>query len=172
MNTNPAVVALPLARLALASAIGEIGQSEVPKGSNLGPRVEAYLASVGLSGGNAWCMAFVYWCYKAAAMKLSVQTPVYKTGGVLACWNNSPLARRITKKDALANPALVLPGAQFFLDFGGGHGHTGIVERIDGNIIHTIEGNSNDEGSREGYEVCRRERNLTDTLLKGFINYQ
>lgn len=38
--------------------------------------------------------------------------------------------------------------------------HTGFVERVDGNNIHTIEGNTNDEGSREGYEACKRKRNL------------
>lgn len=38
--------------------------------------------------------------------------------------------------------------------------HTGIITGIDGNWIHTIEGNTNDEGSREGYEVCKRKRNF------------
>lgn len=38
--------------------------------------------------------------------------------------------------------------------------HTGIVTAIKGEWIETIEGNTNDEGSREGYEVCARKRNF------------
>ena len=36
--------------------------------------------------------------------------------------------------------------------------HVGIVIKAEDQIIHTIEGNTNDEGSREGYEVCKRIR--------------
>jgi hypothetical protein len=36
--------------------------------------------------------------------------------------------------------------------------HTGIVVSFDDETFETIEGNTNDEGSREGYEVCRRFR--------------
>ena len=39
--------------------------------------------------------------------------------------------------------------------------HTGIITEIKGEWIETIEGNTNDEGSREGYEVCARKRNFT-----------
>jgi hypothetical protein len=53
------------------------------------------------------------------------------------------------------------------MDFGKGTGHTGIVERVVGTKIHTIEGNTNDEGSREGYEVCRRKREIK--TIRGFI---
>jgi len=49
--------------------------------------------------------------------------------------------------------------------------HAGIVTSYDANkgIIETIEGNTNDEGSREGYEVCARIRQVTN---KYFINLQ
>jgi len=36
--------------------------------------------------------------------------------------------------------------------------HTGIVVAAHADSIETIEGNINNEGSREGYEVCRRFR--------------
>jgi hypothetical protein len=38
--------------------------------------------------------------------------------------------------------------------------HTGIVIDIDivKGTFYTIEGNTNDEGNREGYEVCKRTR--------------
>ena len=58
-------------------------------------------------------------------------------------------------------------GDIFIMDYGKGLGHTGFVERIEGSKIHTIEGNTNDTGSREGYEVCRRVRDISK--CKGFI---
>ncbi len=36
--------------------------------------------------------------------------------------------------------------------------HTGFVVEARGETFATIEGNTNDEGSREGYEVCARTR--------------
>ena len=39
--------------------------------------------------------------------------------------------------------------------------HTGIVARAGAAAVETIEGNTNDEGSREGYEVCARTRGYT-----------
>ena len=53
----------PLAAAALRYAQSQVGQREQPKGSNRGPMVDKYLASVGLQPGYAWCQAFVYWCY-------------------------------------------------------------------------------------------------------------
>ena len=36
------------------------------------------------------------------------------------------------------------------------YGHTGIVVQADGDTFKSIEGNTNDDGSFEGYEVCAR----------------
>ncbi len=36
--------------------------------------------------------------------------------------------------------------------------HVGIVLEANDEVFMTIEGNTNDEGSREGYEVCQRIR--------------
>jgi hypothetical protein len=45
------------------------------------------------------------------------------------------------------------------MDYGKGQGHTGfVVEVLSNGNLKTIEGNTNDEGSREGYEVCYRTR--------------
>jgi hypothetical protein len=43
----------------------------------------------------------------------------------------------------------------------GRYSHTGFVRAVVGQTFTTIEGNSNDEGSREGYEVCSNVRPLT-----------
>lgn len=137
----------------LNTALTQLGVQEVPRGSNAGPAVEAYLKSVGLGGGYAWCMAFVYWCAK----QNNLHAHLVKTGGVLRQWNESTKLRVKTPQ----------PGDIFIMDFGKGVGHTGIVERVVGDVLHTVEGNTNDEGSREGYEVCRRTRKIKDCV--GFL---
>ena len=146
-----------LAKQTIASAITQLGVQEVPKGSNRGKDVEKYLASCGLGGGYSWCMAFVYWNVIQASIVAKVRNPLFKTAGVLAQWNASkPLQTATPDK-----------GYVFIIDEGKGLGHAGLVEYVDGNNIHTIEGNTNDENSREGYEVCRRVRQLKS--FKGFL---
>lgn len=70
----------------LEIACRELGTLEEPGGSNRGRRFEQYQRSVGLARGNAWCLAFVYWCFEATARKQVVANPMEKecrTGGVL-----------------------------------------------------------------------------------------
>lgn len=141
----------------LEKAISQLGVQEIPKNSNAGPAVEKYLKSVGLGKGYAWCMAFIYWCAKEASIQLAVENPLKKTAGVLHMWNSCPDLR-------VQNPQ---PGDIMILDYGKGKGHTGIVEKVFKNYIQTIEGNTNDEGSREGYEVCKRYRNKSK--VKGYL---
>ena len=60
-------------------------------------------------------------------------------------------------------------GDIFIMDLGKGLRHTGLVEKITNNIIYTIEGNTNETGSREGYKVCRRNREIK--TIKGFLRF-
>lgn len=140
-------------------AITQIDQQENPLGSNWGHPVQDYLHSVGIDFPASWCMAFVYWCFSRAAEQLGTLNPLVKTGGVLRAYNEAASHRQ-------AEPQ---PGDIFILDFGHGLGHTGIVEKVDGDTLHTIEGNTNDTGSREGIEVCRRIRSAKK--MKGFLRY-
>lgn len=150
-------------------AISQIGKEEIPRGSNWGEHVKKYLASVNIGFPASWCMAFVYWCVEEAKVRIKMggsaglRNPLIRTGGVLKQWNeieNQPFQ----PKCKFTTP---LPGDIFIMDFGKGLGHTGFVEKVEGDVIHTIEGNTNDTGSREGYEVCRRTRKIKD--CKGFI---
>lgn len=149
-----------LAAKIIAVAETQLGVQEVPKNSNSGPDVEKYLASVKLGKGYSWCMAFVYWCVNKACIEAAIPNPLIATGGVLAQWN------KIDKKYKVTMPQ---PGDIFILDFGGGKGHTGFVTSVANGRVQTIEGNSNDEGSREGYEVCRKPGGRKITSIKGFI---
>lgn len=168
---NEVACSVSLATLALQIAQGQLGQCEEPKGSNSGSMVDKYLQSVGLNAGYAWCQAFVHWCYEQAAEQLKQENPVVKTAGAIDCWNKTAIQFRITREEAWKHPVSLKPGDQFIMNYGHGAGHTGIIEKIEGSILYTIEGNSNNDGSREGYEVVQHKRSLNDKLLLGFIKY-
>lgn len=139
----------------LEIATSQLGLEEIPRGSNWGEHCKKYLNSVGINFPASWCMAFVYWCCREA---YGVNNPLFKTGGVLAQWNKTPKDKRLAKPEI---------GSIFIMDFGKGLGHTGFVYGIEGDSVLTIEGNTNDTGSREGYEVCKRKRKISS--IKGYI---
>lgn len=158
--------------LQIAGAECDRGVREIPPNSNRGPDVEKYLASTGLGGGFPWCCAFVYWCFEQAAQALQRGNPMLRTAGCLAHWSGAQAsgARRILRQQALADPGLIQPGMIFIMDFGGGAGHTGLIERVGGGLIETIEGNTDASKTREGGGVYRLTRKLLD-INKGFIDY-
>jgi hypothetical protein len=179
----PTSASSSLALHALAVAAAQIGVREQPEGSNSGPEVDRYLASVGVAprvgpaANRAWCAAFVYWCFQTAARSLAVTNPVVKTGGVLRHWNEASThdaVRRHRKARALEDPSFVRPGFIFVYDFGRGLGHTGLIERIDNGRMITVEGNIAEGATpgREGVGVFRTDRRkITDKLLVGFLEY-
>jgi len=149
-----------LSNKALEIAITQIGQDEKPHGSNWGEPVKTYLASVGITFPASWCMAFIYWCFNEAAKELKVENTAIKSAGVLDVWRK---ASKVLTSTLPQNTSI------FIMDFGKGLGHTGIVEKFDDTFIYTREGNTNDTGSREGIEVCRRKR--PRNTIKGYINF-
>lgn len=161
----------------LQIAAGQVGQKEDPLGSNWGHPVQDYLASVGIHFPASWCMAFLYWCVCRAVEKMVAEktavwinvlqshNPLYHTGGVLSQWKSILPRFRVPEGEAPQ------PGDIFIMDLGKGLGHTGIIEFIDadGNL-HTIEGNTNDTGSREGIEVARKIRHNAKPII-GYIRF-
>jgi len=160
----------------LIKASQEVGVMEVPPGSNRGPRVDQYLRSVGLNPGDAsfaWCAAFVYFCFDQACMGLGTKNPVIKTAGVVEHWDlaGDRGIHRLSGDECIAEPSLVEPGMIFIITTSGGHGHTGLVEEVRGMALQTIEGNTNEGGSREGLGVFRRTSRRVSDMNRGFIDY-
>lgn len=175
--TSPPVAASPLLAETLEVAAKEIGTLESPLGSNRGPRVDQYLRTVGIdptTGSFPWCAAFLYFCFQTAADSLKIPNPVIKTAGVLDHWNRAGQKGipRISNIDVVATPSLVQPGLIFVITTGNGNGHTGIVEKVDGVQLTTIEGNTNLNGSREGIGVFRHTMRRISQINKGFIDYR
>jgi hypothetical protein len=168
--------ASPLLKKVLTVAGGEVGTMEVPPGSNRGPKVDIYVSTTGLNpaGAYAWCACFVYWCFDTAATAMGVTDPCVKTAGVLDHWNdasNNTAGRRILPAEAQAQPSLIVPGTLFLLRTSGTTGHMGFIEEVRGNQLTTIEGNTNDGGSRNGIGVYRRTSRTIGQINLGFILY-
>lgn len=154
----------PLVERALQIAAREVGVREV--GRNRGPRVEEYQAIAGGLPGDPWCAAFVSACFWWASQELGEPTPFMPTMGAQKLWRRALAHQRYVEPE---------PGRVFVLDHGGGLGHCGFVESIradsSGVEMVTIEGNTADDGGREGDGVYRRIRRLPSPKLLGFVDY-
>jgi len=153
---------MSLALKMLKVALAEAGVEEHPRGSNRGPRVDDYQRATWLEPKDwgAWCAAFVCFCMKTA-MELPHEKPYtfsrMRTGSVrgasgIAAWS----CRQDKSTHTKMSPGRdLLPGDIItFRDFS----HTAIVASgvdPDGHF-DTVEGNTNDDGGREGYEVVHR----------------
>ncbi len=131
--------------------------------TNLGPWVRAYMD--GHEGKPwAWCMGFVQTVLDQAFTSLGrnfqILMPMTYSCDVVG-EHGKKTGKLIRNVNLRANPRLIEPGDIFLIsktpwDWT----HTGIITGLDDDWMHTIEGNTNDEGAREGFEVCRRMRNF------------
>jgi len=149
---------ITLSALVLEIATSQLGVREQPLGSNDGPQVRQYLQRAGGKAGDPWCMAFVYWSVDEAAKKKGIPNPLVKTPGVMDQWRRTKARKQPPRRQ------LIKPGDIFIMSFDHEKGHTGIVEKVVDGLIYTIEGNTNNDGSREGYEVARRHRAITSIV--------
>ena len=128
----------------------EIGVREAT-GRNDGDRVEMYLASCGRRAGDAWCAAFVNWA-------LEVNDAARAESGWSPSWH--PKRRLVWRPSAGVNTATPQPGDVFGIWFSKYNrlAHTGFIDKWGNDYVITVEGNTNDAGSREGDGVYRKRR--------------
>ena len=139
------------ARQHLAQAPREVG------GQNRGPWVRLYMR--GNEGPEwPWCAGFVSFILKQASHALGRKVPIPWTA---SCDLIAAYAKERSRfvAEAAVTPAQLGPGTIFLnrrstRDWD----HTGLVVEANSVIFKTIEGNTNDDGDREGYEVCGRIR--------------
>ena len=147
----------------------EVGIMENPPFSNRGKEVEEYLKTVGLSPGESWCTAFVYWCFSKASDGMGISNPLYQSGNCIEHWKYAN-AKKILQKEASNNPCLIMPGCIFIIDCGSGKGHTGIVTHSEYGYITTIEGRRSPDCTKAGLGVFSVTRKVNSINL-GFLNY-
>lgn len=143
MNEREAIV---------AKAVSQIGYKE--KGNN----DTIYGAWYGMNY-QPWCMMFVSWC--AAQCGISTGT-IPKLAYVPYCVEFYQKQGRYKAKGTYR------PEAGDLIIYGS-NSHIGIVEKVQGNTVFTIEGNTSANGnSSNGDGVYRRSRALSDSWIKGY----
>jgi hypothetical protein len=133
-------------------------------GPNRGPEVNLYHLAGGSKPGHAWCASFVSWCFVRAAAKLGVANPFRVTS-----WCPTIYARGQSAGKLVAQPQR----GDIFLKWSTSssrHSHTGLVTGASGNVFTTIEGNTNNNGSREGIGVFQLTRKRA-TARYDFVRY-
>ena len=153
---TPAEKLIAVCKAEDAKHVREVG------GMNRGPDVEKYQKTVGLSPGSPWCAAFVSWCILTA--KGLTVAPLWCSGSAITIWHRGTrrmLPEGFTTPEKADFRAKVRPGMIWVRAKDGAgavsarkgtwvQGHTGIVVAVDDEGFHTVEGNTNGAGSREG----------------------
>lgn len=143
------------ARLVLAAAKAFIGVTE-EGGENRGQMVRTFLESVHLKEPNPWCLAFVYYVGYRALLNVDTNRslwPLPSTGG--CAWLGEWAAQHTL---LLKTPQ---PGDVFLLYSTRKQrlAHAGFIVKVNTNgTVQTIEGNTNEQGSREGGTVMMKTR--------------
>lgn len=143
------------ARQHLAQGPREVG------GDNRGPWVRLYMR--GNEGPSfRWCAGFACYCLQQACAALSVPLPIKTSFSVDVIAEAAKLRGLFIDGDRDARRE-VAPGSLFLVrrtrsDWQ----HLGIVTEVSDESFDTIEGNTNDEGTANGYEVASRTRGFPD----------
>ncbi|WP_317899427.1 CHAP domain-containing protein [Aurantibacillus circumpalustris] len=130
------------------TALSQVGVREAT-GKNDGREVEKYLKIVGLGKGYAWCAAFVSWDYKVNRIT------TFKTAWAPAWF---PENRILFKGTVLKINTTPQPGDLGGLWINKRIGHVFIIYAWGDKTVKTIEGNTNEAGSREGDGVYIKRR--------------
>lgn len=132
-------------------------------GRNRGHQIERWQAKVHLPPGTPWCAAFVCSIVDECAAGLKVDNPLPMVGSVAKLWAQAPEHMRSGR---------VTDGSIFvhFVDPSNphGHGHTGFVVGVDDGHMMTVEGNTDDDGGRDGDGVWYKRRPLSYAF--GFVD--
>ena len=127
---------------AVAAARTQVGQAEMPPGSNESPRISEYRSAVQGAVVGPWCADFASWCAARAGIPLGENGVGFQSVGALWEWAERT-GRAIPASEGSPQPGdLIVWGSD----------HVGIVEAVDPDgTIHTIEGNSSDEVAQRSY---------------------
>ncbi|MBR3560704.1 MAG: CHAP domain-containing protein [Oscillospiraceae bacterium] len=143
----------------LAVAAAELGARESPPGSNRVLYNTWYYGREVSGSAYPWCMAFVQWCYDRAGAALPFKTA---SCGALLRWYREHQPDCLTR-DPVAGDIVIF-------DFPGGKAvdHTGIFERMQGDSVVTVDGNTGTLSDADGGAVLRRVR--AASLVAAYIH--
>lgn len=113
-------------------------------GENKGPEVEMFQKAVdGKAQGEPWCMAFCQFLVKKVEAEFHIKSDLFRSESVWQTWQKTSASLRKTT---------VEPGDLICWNRAGTElGHVGLYRRTSTlGVTETIEGNTNQAGSREG----------------------
>lgn len=145
---------LPLIERALMLAAARVGERETKRNSSTW--VDLFLRAVGLAPGYAWCASFVYWCLTESGWPAESLPEKRRAAGVIT-WSRWAEERGLIVSEPRR-------GDLMFWVNPDGTGHIGFVTKATKTEVFTIEGNTNDAGSREGDGVYRKTRRISPKL--------
>lgn len=158
-------VELTVVDLLVRVASATEGASELSGKPNSSPYVDRILKRTGHKPGAPWCMA---WISDVGEQALGALWPCPNTAGVMVLcdWAEKAKCRYIATKV----PAKVGDVIALWFPTMKRWAHVAIVTAVseDGKTVQTLEGNTNANGSREGWLVTRKTRTLTsrDRLIR------
>jgi len=136
--------------------LSQIGVKEAT-GHNDGPQVETYLRAVDQAPGAPWCAAFVSWAYTINGVDnpRSAWSPAYFSANKVIYIRDGTIKNTPEKADVFG----------IYFNNLKRIAHVGFVQQWKSRMVMTVEGNTNDEGSREGTIVAMKRR-PTRTIYK------
>jgi hypothetical protein len=137
-----------------------LGKTEKPNNAGFNDRIfEQKMEDVGFQRGQAWCCYFAELCFKEANQDRWFGIEGLFSASTVQTFQNFKKAKyKISQKPIVGS--LVI-WQNYKNDKPQWSGHAGIVvEVIDDVTFKSIEGNTNDDGSREGYEVALKTRKV------------
>ncbi len=129
----------------------EVGTEEVPRGSNSGKRVQEYQDADTLGGtGYYWCASFVVWVCKLVCAFFNCRLPFPASASCDDILRHGREKKLIYSTPQVGDIFFVVPDPDKPWDAT----HMGLVTEAEGRNWRSAEGNSNSDGSRNGYEVA------------------
>ena len=133
---------------------------------NSGPEIDKWLARVHCKPGAPWCVAFAWCMLDDACHTLNLTNPLRPVAGVFSLMD---MAKASKAWSAEPGPGFIF-GIDHGLDAQGHHiGHCGIVCEVAQLHLVTLEGNTNEVGSREGNAVALKTRRIAEATL-GYLD--
>lgn len=165
---------LASARL-IAAANAFIGFAE-QGGDNRGQVVERFLAEVNQPPGAPWCAAFLYHVGYHSQFDHTTRRSTWPLPATASC---EALAQYADSRGVLERQPATGDVFLLYSRVLGRFAHTGIVVAIeprrpgvrDVHLCLTIEGNTNDDGSRDGFATLRKVRTFREADGHRFIRW-